>query len=279
MSLLHRLRLAAAGRVPLFAKSAYLKLRELDAGARALPDFLVIGAMKAGTTSLFNYLCMHPRVIGSVPKEIFYFCSHPERGERWYRRHFPRRRRLRAANALCGEATPTYLPSGDAPHLVRELLPRVKLIVLLREPAARAVSHYHHRVRAGRESRSVDEVFSPAMVARVEAGRPQGETETLLCERSSYASSLRRWLDAFPREQLLVLEAETLFSSTQATLNTAADFLGLESFDLPAATAYNAANSQTALPRTFDRLVAAFAEVNEDLPAMGYPMSWMPHGG
>jgi hypothetical protein len=80
--------LALNGRLPFFAKEAYLRLRELNANQRALPDFLIIGAMKCGTTSLFNYLCSHPRIIGSVPKEIFYFSGHTEGSELWYRRHF-----------------------------------------------------------------------------------------------------------------------------------------------------------------------------------------------
>ncbi|MCC5841395.1 MAG: sulfotransferase [Opitutales bacterium] len=278
MSLLHTLRLAAAGRLPAWTKAAFLKLRELDAGQRALPDFLIIGAMKAGTTSLFNYLCMHPQVIGSVPKEIFYFCSHPGRGERWYRRHFPRRRQLAAKGALCGEATPTYLASSEAPIRAHALIPQAKLLALLREPAARAVSHYHHRCRAGRESRSVDEVFSPSMVARIEAGCPDGETETLLYERSLYSRGLRPWLEAYPRDQILVLEAETLFANPQVTVNRVVEFIGLEPFSLPAATAYNAAGSKTPLPQSFDRLAAAFAKLNQDLPAMGISCSWLKNG-
>ena len=102
-SAIHRARLAAAGRLPSIAKAAFLRLREFDAGQRALPDFLVIGAQKGGSTSLFNTLCLHPRIVGSVPKEIFYFDSHFTRGERWYRRHFPRRSILARRGALCGD--------------------------------------------------------------------------------------------------------------------------------------------------------------------------------
>ena len=60
----------------------------------------LLGAQKSGTTSLFNCLCQHPQIVGSVPKEMFYLCSHPERGERWYRRHFPTIRSLQKTDAI-----------------------------------------------------------------------------------------------------------------------------------------------------------------------------------
>lgn len=274
--MIHRLRLLLAGRVPGFFKEGYLRMRQLNAGARALPDFLIIGAQKAGTTSLHNYLCLHPRVIGSLPKEIFYFDSHPERGERWYRRHFPTRHSLKRSDAICGEATPTYLYSPQAAERAAARIPQARILVLLREPAARAVSQFYHRARAGRERRVVDEVFSADAIDRMRRGAPEGETETILYQRSLYAPALRHWFSRFPRGQVLVIEAERFFSHPKAVFDEVCSLLGVDPFPLPSASAYNRAGEHTPKPERFAELREVLAAANADLPAMGVSMSWLP---
>lgn len=275
MSVIHSTRLALRGHLPPVAKSAYLKLRELNAGSRALPDFLIIGSMKAGTTSLFNYLCQHPQVIGSVPKEIFYFCSHPERGERWYRRHFPLRSQLQAQRAICGEATPTYLACENAPLHAVGFMPDVKIIALCREPAERAVSHYYHRVRAGREMRSIDEVFSSTMIERLARCQPEGETEKVIYDRGYYASGIKHWLQCYPREQILVLEAESLFHQPQSTFAEVCAFLHIDHIELRDTQNFNANSGSKQKPKCFHELRQAFKKQNQDLAALGYAFSWM----
>jgi hypothetical protein len=272
--MVHQLRLALNGRLPPFAKEAYLKLREIDAGARALPDFLVLGAQKAGTTSLFNYLCLHPKVIGSVPKEIFYFCSHSEKDEFWYRRHFSRQSVVRKRGALCGEATPISLYIPHAAERAADLVPKAKLIVVLREPAARAVSHYHHQCRFGRELRQIDEVFSLEQMAKWKAGA-LSEFDRKYFDWSDYAAGLKHWLAQYPREQLLVLEAERMFSDPQATVDQVCAFLAIEPFTLPTTQAFNAGTAKAAKPMTFKALQNAFSRQNSELRDLGFEMSWM----
>ena len=272
--MIQKLRLLMRGKVPFALKELYLPTRQLNADARALPDFLIIGAQKAGTTSLFNYLCLHPRVIGSLPKEVMFFDSRFDNGERWYRRHFPTCRTLARRRALCGEATPTYLYSATAARLAFEMVPQAKIIVLLREPAARAVSNYHHRVRAGRESRPIDEIFTPETIQRWQAGKSLGESETIFFERSHYARGLRVWSALYPREQILVLEAEALFADPQAVFDTTCRFLGLEPFPLPTQRAFNTGVGAGERPLHFDELVHGFSAANAELNEIGFPMSW-----
>lgn len=273
--MLHALRLKFNGRIPLSLKSAYLGLRQLDAHQRALPDFLIIGAMKAGTTSLFNYLCQHPRIIGSVPKEIFYLCSHPERGERWYRRHFPRITTLQRKQALCGEASPTYLTSPQAAIEAARQIPNAKLIVLLREPAERAVSHYFHRFRAGREHKTVDQVFSASMVERMASGNPQGETENQIYQRGNYAAGLKDWLDHFSRKQIHIIESEAMFHHPQNTVNEVCKFLEIEPIHLPQAEAFNVAGGFKSRPQNFHQLKQAFHQQNQKLCELGLNFRWV----
>ena len=275
MPSIHQLRLALNGRIPPCAKQAYLKLREFNSSVRALPDFLVLGAQKSGTTSLFNYLCQHPKVIGSVPKEIFYFCSHSEKDARWYRRHFPRQSVVRKRGAICGEATPISLYYSHAAKRAAELVPQAKLIVILREPAARAVSHYYHQLRAGVETRSIDEVFSAENITKWTAGECPDLQQRYYFSWSDYATGLKHWLAHYPREQLLVLEAEKMFTDVQATVDKACDFLALESFSLPTTQAFNTGTTKAEKPRNFKALQDAFTRQNSELQNLGFEMSWI----
>jgi hypothetical protein len=272
MPSLHQLRLALNGRLPPFAKRAYLKLRELNAGSRALPDFLIIGAQKAGTTSLFNYLCQHPHIIGSVPKEIMFFTAQFDRGEDWYRRHFPKQ--TDGIDCMCAEATPTYLYSADAAERSASLLPKAKLIAILREPASRAISHYHHQVRSGVEMRSIDEVFSDENMALWEAGECPDLHARYYFKWSDYATGLKNWLAHYPPEQLLVLKAEQMFADPNPVVNQVCEFLQVEPHPIPQNNAFNVGGGQVSKLKNFDSLKRSFARQNEALVDLGYPMSW-----
>ena len=116
---------------------------------RPLPAFMIIGTMRGGTSSLFKYLESHPDTAASLRKEVNYFTRYWEKGPDWYRAHFPITRRR-----LAFEASPNYLFHPFAAIRAEETVPDAKLIVLLREPAARAAIHYDHMVRLGFERRS-----------------------------------------------------------------------------------------------------------------------------
>ena len=149
------------------------------ARVRPLPDFLVIGAQKAGTTALYAYLRWHPAVLGPSWKEVSFFDRHYRRGERWYRGQFPNALRVAAAgrraggHAIVGEASPSYLFHPLAPERVRSLAPRgpadrrparprrARLLAL--QPRGRARTRAPH-LRAGDRARA----------ARVRAARSSG---------------------------------------------------------------------------------------------------------
>ncbi len=127
-----------------------------------LPDFVIIGAQKGGTSSLYQYLAQHPDVGARPEKEVHYFGWAYGRGEPWYRANFPTatyrvalRQALTRRRILTGEATPYYLFHPRVPDGCARSCPRLDLIVLLRNPVDRAVSSYKHQVRQGRESLAV----------------------------------------------------------------------------------------------------------------------------
>jgi Sulfotransferase domain len=211
--------------------------RRATAPLRALPDFLLIGAQRGGTTSLFEYLYRHPQVATPTHKEIHFFDDNWSRGVNWYRRFFP----IAGHEKLTGESSPYYLFHPAVPERVAKILPRVRLIALLRDPISRAHSQYHHSVRLGYEQLSFEDAL------RLEAERLAGQEQALLADpshesfshrehsyatRGLYATQLERWLSFFGWEQLLVLRTKDLLERPKTTVNAVLEFLGLQLMDL-----------------------------------------------
>lgn len=245
---------------------------------------LIIGAQKGGTTSLFQYLVQHPLVLPPLRKEVHYFDFNYARGVQWYRGHFPYVHRLRGG-AVTLDASPYYLVHPLVPERVAELLPQVKLIALLRNPVSRALSHYHHEVRGGREPLSFAEALD------CESERLAGEEERLqndsdyyspnhhrysYTRRGVYAEQLRRWLQYFPRSQLLVLQSERLFRDPAATMAVVRDFLGLPSHPLELKKPFRpAAYDRTLSPELRTRLTTYFEPYNRELyRLLGQEFDW-----
>ena len=177
----------------------------------------------------------------SLRKEIEYFSIDHARGERWYRAHFPlelRRRvaRWRGRPWLTFEATPDYLFDPRVAERVRRQLPAAKLIVILRDPVSRAVSHYHHNVRHGLEPLDL------AAALHAEDERLDGAYQEVLDHpdsralalrryayvgRGRYAEQLERWRALFPAEQMMIVSSADLFDATGDTFGRILDFLGL----------------------------------------------------
>jgi hypothetical protein len=214
--------------------------RLLTAPLRGLPSTLIIGAQRSGTTSLFSYLVQHPNVLPPLGKEIHYFDFHYDRGINYYRGRFPYSHRLRHGTMTL-DATPYYLIHPLVPERVAQVLPHIKLIAVLRNPVDRALSHYQHEKRGGRETLSFSEAIDqePARLAGEEA-RLRNEPgyyswnhhrySYLL--RGLYFEQLRRWLQHFPRSQLLVLQSERLFRDPAASMVVVHRFLGLPDYRL-----------------------------------------------
>jgi hypothetical protein len=190
------------------------------------PDFLIVGAQRAGTTSLFNYLSQHPNIRSPLLKEIHYFDLNSQNSPDWYFAHFPPNR----GNFLTGEASPYYLFHPEVPARVAKLLPTVKLIVLLRNPIERAYSNYQHSVSLGIEKRSFAEAIQPELNGQKYPVGSIAHREQSYLARGLYAEQLERWLKIFPRRQLLILKSETFFQNPPETLNAISEFLGLSSF-------------------------------------------------
>ena len=179
-----------------------------------LPNFLVIGAQRAGTTLLHHILDSHPEVY--VPrrrKEIHYFDWYFERGPDWYARFFPNRREAQQYRAI-GEVTPDYLFDLAAPGRIKASLPDCKFVVSLRNPVDRAFSWYLFSLRSVNEKRGPEEFFAQ---------------ETGCLQRGCYAEQLKRYFAIFPKDAFAVLIYEEFVRDPAAHLASLAGFLGLTS--------------------------------------------------
>jgi hypothetical protein len=240
---------------------------------RPLPDFLIIGAQKAGTTALYAYLRWHPEITGPSFKEVSFFDRHYVRGETWYRAHLP----ARPGSRLVGEASPSYLFHPQAAKRVAALMPDAKLIAVLRNPVDRAFSHYQHEVAFGREPLS----FEDALDAEEE--RMRGELDRMAREpayfshawwnytyaaRGRYAEQLDRWFEVFEREQVLVLISEELLADPAASYDRTLEFLGVRPHQLSSFPRIFARDYGAMSPATRQRLEREFAEPNRELAAL-----------
>lgn len=218
-------------------------VRRLTCRRRVLPDFVIIGAQKCGTTSLYAYLNRHPQVVPAYEKEIGYFSRHYARGVNWYKSMFPTAESLARLKAeirlapITGEATPGYLCSPGTPALIKQCLPNVRLLAILRDPVDRAVSHFFHSRRLKYEPLADMSAALALEEDRIRSSAAFDASNTTLSRdyfmygykrRGVYHEQLARWFDVFPKEQFLVLCLEDLQARPQELLDETCDFLRIQ---------------------------------------------------
>jgi hypothetical protein len=209
-----------------------LRARNEETGA--LPDFVIIGERKCGTTFLYHLLGQHPLIEPAASKELHFFDALFDEGIEWYRQCFPTPRWEGERRTITGEGTP-YMSHLLAPERMAGVVPEVRLIALLRNPVERTYSDYQQVVRKGRETRSFEEAIG-AVGKGWSSGRgsevPEREhhahpSRRGYLSRSIYVEHLLRWSEFFPREQMLVLKSEDFFDNPKETLKTVFSFLDL----------------------------------------------------
>lgn len=193
-----------------------------------LPDFLIVGTMKSGTSTLASYLDTHESI--HIPSKELHFFNVDERfsqGASWYadklKKTFGKSENY--DTQLVGEKTPTYSYQQNCAQRIKETIPDVKLIWIFRNPVKRAFSNYLHRHKRGSELLS----FRSA-VAR-ESKRIKKDIFTGYLDRSRYATQVERFLQIFNRDQMLFLLFEDLLGDAQAELRKVTDFLGIDPFE------------------------------------------------
>lgn len=250
-AIFQRLRDAFKPMVPIQARRFLVKarhrLRALTARWRVVPDFVIIGCQRGGTSSLYRYLGLHPDVSPSLRKETEYFTAKFSEGEAWYRAHFPLALRHRLAavlgkRRLTFEATPDYLLDPRAAERCHALLPDARIVVMLREPGERALSQFHHNVRLGLETETfgkaieLEESRISADLAEIAENPVTSATafrRYSYLTRGDYAEQLQRWFDLYPRDRFLILESEEFFSDPDRVLGKVLSFVGARRWSPP----------------------------------------------
>ena len=200
-------------------------LRKWTAAVRMLPGFIIIGAQKCGTTTLYEYLNQHPAVARALTQEVHFFDLNYRQGQSWYRAHFATKiareivRRRSGMELITGEASAYYLFHPLVCRRVRQALPDARLIVVLRDPVERAWAHYLDSRKIGFEPLTFEEALDQ------EEQRLAGERMRLLhgegatsfahreysyLSRGVYVDQLRQWMEVFPRDQMHIVNSEEL---------------------------------------------------------------------
>jgi hypothetical protein len=274
------------------AVRACVRFRVKHPGERLKPSFLIVGAAKAGTTSLFLYLSGHPQIAQPLRKEINFFTSRQKRSLSWYLAHFPRVDSV-SPGVITGEASPAYLADHASPERVASVLPDAKIIALLRNPVARAISHYHHDIKNNvREARNFADYLvvegaelQPQLTSRLvsELGHatrpidpsPKELWPPIYIRQGLYADQLSNWLKHFSRDRMLILKGEDLFANPRDVYARTLEFLGLEFFDPGPMKAHNVGRYGNVDPVIVRYLTEIYSEPNRRLyELLGFDLGW-----
>jgi hypothetical protein len=250
---------------------------------RQLPGAVIVGAQKAGTTQLHAHLVKHPRLFGAWKKEVDYFSKHASRSIKWYRSHFPLRRRVAAVEGLAVDASPSYLPTPAALCKMQDLLPEARIIAVLRDPVSRAFSHYQHYKTRGLESRSFEHAVNEEIRQNSLCLHPRAalraDSPPMLgyVGRGYYALQLELLLRLSARDHVLILDSTDLFGDTNAACQQVFEFLGIEPFEILPTKIYNRGYYKEQIdPAVAERLREHFMPHDERLRELvGRPFRWM----
>ena len=250
-----------------------------------LPDFLIIGAEKSGTTSLYQYLVQHPNVYPARGKEIYFFDKKFSKGVNWYRLFFPFIwKNFFNKKFITGEATPRYFNHPLAPKRIAKLMPKVKIIILLRNPIDRAYSHYQMEWDYRREKLTFEKAIQE------EEKRIEGEFEKMEkienyyspkyywfshLTAGMYINQIKRWMQFFEKEQFLIIKSEDLYEGPSSTFNQVLKFLNLSAYDLEKYGKFRSRDYDTMNPDTRSHLRDFFKPYNEQLyEFLGRDFAW-----
>ena len=208
---------------------------------KGLPDFMIIGASRCGTTSLHMYLGEHPKTIPpALGKELTYFnLLYEESPIHWYVKCWP----PHEDGLLRYEGSTDYLFHPAVPERVKFWMPDCKFIVMMRDPVKRAWSEFYNywMKQFGTTIVEFAELPGKVTLATREAMRSPYSRRSpyRIIQKGMYAKSLKRWFRYFPKEQFLLIRSEDFFSNPWETVNQCFNFVGLERIEIPSLRVYD----------------------------------------
>ena len=241
------------------------------------PDFIIAGASKSGTSSIYYYLDRHPQVLLSHKKEIDFYWKNFKRGIDWYLAHFPSI--TDRPDFLTGEATPNYLRFPHVARRIKQTFPQTKIIILLRNPADRAISWHYHKFNTGLTNKNLTTAIAIEM-ERLATITESEITKTSFYDPDNIISSLyyyklKPWIEILGREQFLILKSEDFYQDPAGEMSKVHEFLGLANCTLEKYPKVNAGTYNEADSSLRDTLIEYFAPYNQQLEEyLGMKFNW-----
>jgi len=262
------------------SRNVYRKYCTLTQSLHTSPTFLIIGAAKCGTSSLYDYLMQHPSVGSSLTKQIHFFDRYFDRGLDWYKVCFPFiweqfwTEKIKHKKFTTGEATAHYMTHPLAAKRAHEILPNAKIIVMLRNPIDRAYSHYQMEFEHKNEKFSFEDAIND------EPERIKGEIEEMLQNENNsgrnyphrayiksgeYLEQMKPWMEFFPKENFKFIKSEEFNKNPSLVYNQVLKFLGLEPFELKKYEKIRKREYEIMKPETRKKLIDYFKPHNQRL--------------
>ena len=243
---------------------------------RVLPDFIIIGSMKCGTTSLYYDICEHPCTSPAAYDEIGFFDSNFHLGLNWYRSMFPTKKQIenirrKEGVAITGEDTPFYFWNPVAAKRIKELLPNIKLISILRNPIDRAYSEYHDLVDSKSNPPSFETFIENEIDIRKNCSIITEENFEDFNQKNSYllkgiyVDQLKIWDGLFPKERIFTLSTEDLNSEPITALESVFEYLNLPDYKIKKPQRQKQKKYAPMKPQTRKSLIEFFKPHNERL--------------
>jgi hypothetical protein len=274
-----------------YARSLYRLYCNIAGPFHVLPNFIIFGVSRSGTTSLYQYLVQHPNIEPCVIKEPRFFDMYFDRGLNWYKMNFPSQvqkfifNKIKHKKLITGEASGAYLHNPHTAKRIYNLNSNMKLILLMRNPVDRAFSHYKRKVKNGSEKLSFEQVIDQEQL------RINGEMEKMeknqnyyspiyhslsYLNTGFYAEHLKKWLNYFPLKQILILENGELSRDPQMVYDQVIEFLGLPKWKLSNYRKFSKQDLKLDMnPKTREQLLDYCKPFNEELYSLiGKRFDW-----
>lgn len=249
------------------------KFKGITAAQRKLPDFLVIGGKRCGTTTLFEFLRQHQMIAEPVIDHMGFFDDNYSIGINYYKSFFPIKTE-ETAKKLDYDVTTSYLTSPFVAERVAKEIPNVKIIVLLRNPTSRAWSDYN----ASQKKDVSEEQFQSYIddeLQELEASDFEekvskndynmSEPFSNFIKKGLYAVYLKKWLKLFPRKNFLFISTESFSKDENKVFKQIFDFLGLSNFEIHKLQRMSKGNYEKLNPKIKNKLDLFFASHNDEL--------------
>ena len=262
-------------------------LRRITSNLRTYPDFIIIGSGRAGTTSLYSYLIQHPNIITSFSHreqkaaDLHFFEYMISSSTNWYRSHFPTKiskklLQLRTkSSVISGEFTSTYMYHPFVPKRIFDLIPNIKLIVILRNPVDKVYSAFSQQFQF-KEFTSSFEDYIESELKRIKIIENEPDLKTFnedfesiavpnILRHGIYHTYLKKWLELFSKKQIYVVDSKDLHDNTQETLDNIFKFLEIHPVNIPDTSKINVGKYSKMDTLTRRRLLDFFSPFNDKL--------------